>query len=57
MGMARHGCSPGATTSTADGAATGPTTRWHFLDDRGNPIRLASGPVYIGLTDVPPVVE
>ncbi|MEZ5381890.1 MAG: DUF3048 domain-containing protein [Microthrixaceae bacterium] len=35
----------------------GPDDSWHLLDDRGNPIRLASGPVYIGLTDVSPVVE
>ena len=34
-----------------------PDDTWHLTDDAGNPIALKSGPVYIGLTDVKPVIE
>lgn len=34
-----------------------PSDTWHLTDDRGSTITLNSGPVYIGLTDVPPRIE
>ncbi len=38
-------------------ARANPDDTWHLIDDAGNPIRLKSGPVYIGLTGVKPVIE